>query len=42
MTLNLAIGQGENAQTILNMARFYSALATDGHAAKPEVVRQTP
>jgi penicillin-binding protein 2 len=42
VTLNLAIGQGENAQTILNMARFYSALATDGHAAKPEVVRQTP
>ena len=42
VTLNLAIGQGENAQTILNMARFYSALATDGKAAKPEVVQQTP
>ena len=28
--INLSIGQGENAQTILSMARFYSALATDG------------
>jgi penicillin-binding protein 2 len=42
VTLNLAIGQGENAQTILNMARFYTALATDGKAAKPEVVQQAP
>ena len=42
VTLNLAIGQGENAQTILNMARFYSALATDGKAARPQVVRGTP
>ena len=30
VTLNLAIGQGENAQTVLNVGRFYSALATDG------------
>ena len=29
-TLNLAIGQGENSQTVVNMAKFYSALATDG------------
>ena len=36
--LNLAIGQGENAQTVLNMARFYTALATDGHAVRPHVV----
>jgi penicillin-binding protein 2 len=39
VVLNLAIGQGENSQTILNMARFYSALATDGSAARPEIVR---
>jgi penicillin-binding protein 2 len=42
VVLNLAIGQGENAQTILNMARFYTALATDGTAARPEVARQAP
>jgi len=42
VTLNLAIGQGENAQTILNMARFYSALATDGKAARPRIVQGTP
>jgi cell division protein FtsI/penicillin-binding protein 2 len=41
VTLNLSIGQGENAQTILNMARFYTALATDGQAATPNVVRDT-
>jgi penicillin-binding protein 2 len=41
-SLNLSIGQGENAQTILNMARFYTALASDGSAAKPEVVRRRP
>jgi len=40
--LNLAIGQGENAQTILNMARFYTALATDGTEARPEVVKRAP
>ena len=39
VVLNLAIGQGENSQTVVNMARFYSALATDGEAARPEVVR---
>ena len=40
--LNLSIGQGENTQTVANMARFYTALATDGHAAKPEIVRRNP
>jgi penicillin-binding protein 2 len=40
--LSMAIGQGDNSQTILNMARFYSALATDGSAAKPEIVRGKP
>jgi penicillin-binding protein 2 len=39
VTLNLAIGQGENSQTILNMARFYTALATDGSAATPNIAR---
>jgi penicillin-binding protein 2 len=39
VVLNLAIGQGENSQTILNMARFYAALATDGSAPKPTVAR---
>jgi penicillin-binding protein 2 len=42
IVLSMAIGQGDNSQTILNMARFYSALATDGSAAKPEVVRGKP
>ena len=40
--LSLAIGQGENAQTVANLAKFYTALATDGHAAKPEIVRRDP
>jgi penicillin-binding protein 2 len=39
VSLNLAIGQGENAQTVVNMARFYAALATDGAGAQPEIVR---
>jgi penicillin-binding protein 2 len=40
VTLNLAIGQGENDQTVLSMARFYTALATDGHAVRPSVVER--
>ena len=39
ISMNLAIGQGENSQTVVNMARFYTALATDGEAARPQVVR---
>jgi penicillin-binding protein 2 len=42
MAMNMAIGQGDNAQTILNMARFYTALATDGSAATPQIVRRKP
>jgi penicillin-binding protein 2 len=42
VSLNLAIGQGENSQTVVNMARFYTALATDGTAARPQVVRAAP
>ena len=41
-TLNLSIGQGYNTQTVLNMARFYSALATDGMSSRPEVVARNP
>lgn len=40
-SLNLAIGQGENSQTVVNMARFYTALATDGEAGRPQVVHGT-
>ena len=39
VSLSVAIGQGENAQTVVNMARFYTAIATDGQAAHPQVVR---
>jgi penicillin-binding protein 2 len=42
VVLNLSIGQGENSQTVANMAKFYSALATDGRAATPQIVRRTP
>ncbi len=42
VSLNLSIGQGENAQTLINMARFYTALATDGKAARPEIVTRNP
>jgi penicillin-binding protein 2 len=38
----LSIGQGENSQSVANMAKFYSALATDGTAATPEVVHGKP
>ena len=41
VSLNLSIGQGENAQTVVNMAKFYTALATDGTAATPQVVLRT-
>jgi penicillin-binding protein 2 len=40
--LNMAIGQGENAQTVVNMARFYSALATDGSEPTPMIRRGAP
>jgi penicillin-binding protein 2 len=41
-TLNLAIGQGANSQTVVNMAKFYTALATDGSTSKPELVARNP
>src|SRR5439155_4075597 len=40
--LNLAIGQGENSQTVVNMARFYSALATDGTEPTPIIKKGAP
>ena len=38
----MAIGQGENAQTVVNMARFYSALATDGTEPTPMIKKGAP
>jgi len=38
VTLNLAIGQGENAQTLVNMVRLYQMLASDGRARPPYLV----
>ncbi len=40
--LNMAIGQGENAQTVVNMAKFYTALAENGVEATPEIVTKAP
>ena len=37
LVLSMAIGQGDNSQTIMNMAKFYTALATDGKAARPQI-----
>ncbi len=42
VVLSLSIGQADNAQTPLNMARFYTALATDGAAAQPQIVARAP
>lgn len=42
VVLSLSIGQANNAQTPINMARFYTALATDGHAATPQIVARPP
>jgi penicillin-binding protein 2 len=40
--LNLSIGQGDNSQTVVNMAKFYSALATDGNEPTPQIRRGPP
>jgi penicillin-binding protein 2 len=37
--MSLAIGQGPNSQTVLNMASFYAALAGDGRGVTPHLVR---
>ena len=39
VALNLAIGQGENAQTLVQMVRLYQQLASDGRMRTPFVVR---
>ena len=42
VTLNLAIGQGENTQTPLNVAHFYAMLANpDGRAPVPHLVGES-
>jgi len=40
--MNMSIGQGENAQTVLGMAKFYTALAEDGMEATPEIRAMAP
>jgi penicillin-binding protein 2 len=39
VSLNLAIGQGENSQTLLDMMRLYQMLASDGKSRPPYLVR---
>jgi penicillin-binding protein 2 len=41
-TLNLAIGQGANSQTVVNMAKLYSAFAVGGQAPRPEIAHLVP
>jgi penicillin-binding protein 2 len=41
VALNLAIGQGENAQTLANVVRLYQMLASDGRVRVPYVVHPT-
>jgi penicillin-binding protein 2 len=38
VAMNLAIGQGENAQTLINMVRFYAALANGGPEPQPHIL----
>lgn len=40
VSLNLAIGQGENAQTLMNMVRFYAALANGGRLLVPRIINE--
>ena len=39
VALNLAIGQGENAQTLVQMVRLFQQLASDGRMRVPYIVR---
>jgi penicillin-binding protein 2 len=41
-TLNLAIGQGANSQTLANLTKWYTALANEGKASTPELVAKNP
>jgi len=38
VAMNLAVGQGENAQTLVNMVRFYAALANGGPEPQPHIL----
>jgi penicillin-binding protein 2 len=38
----ISIGQGAVDETVANVARFYSALATNGYAATPQLIRGMP
>ncbi len=38
LALNLAIGQGEDAQTLINMVRFYATLANGGRVVRPHIL----
>lgn len=38
VTLNLVVGQGENDQSLVNMVRFYAAMAGDGTVPVPYIV----
>jgi penicillin-binding protein 2 len=40
-TLNFSIGQGENTQTLINMVKFYQALAGGGSTVTPYIVTPT-
>lgn len=40
VTLNLVVGQGENDQSLINMVRFYAAMAGDGTMPTPYLVRR--
>lgn len=42
VAMNMSIGQGENAQTVINMAKFYTALAENGMEATPEIRTMAP
>jgi penicillin-binding protein 2 len=42
VALNLAIGQGEDAQTLINMVRFYGAIANGGTILTPRIVEGPP
>ncbi len=37
VAMNLAIGQGEDAQTLISMVRFYAMLANGGRVVRPHV-----
>ncbi len=40
LAMNLAIGQGENAQSLINMVRFYAALANGGLEPQPHILAE--